>query len=164
MKTGFGSPILDAACRLMVPFMLLFALYVIAHGHDSPGGGFQGGTIIAATIILMRMVHGQEQTWGLDRVRALRLACAGIALYAGIGVLSLLWHGNYLDYGALPLPVTDAPGPRSGYPGHRNRGRHGRHGGLCPDFRCPDRLGGGGLRCGHPPWARCTTGSSRACC
>jgi multicomponent Na+:H+ antiporter subunit B len=105
MKTGFGSSMLDAACRLMVPFMLLFALYVIAHGHDSPGGGFQGGTILAATIILIRMVHGQEQTWGLDRVGALRLACTGIALYAGIGLLSLLWQGNYLDYGALPLPV-----------------------------------------------------------
>jgi multicomponent Na+:H+ antiporter subunit B len=109
MKTAFGSPILDAACRMMVPFMLLFALYVIAHGHDSPGGGFQGGTIMAATIILIRMVHGQEQTWGLDRVRALRLACAGIALYAGIGMLSLLWHGYYLDYGVLPLP---APAPQ----------------------------------------------------
>ena len=108
MKTGFGSPMLDAACRLMVPFMLLFALYVIAHGHDSPGGGFQGGTILAATIILIRMVHGQEQTWGLDRVRALRLACAGIALYAGIGVLSLLWQGHYLDYGVLPLPAPTA--------------------------------------------------------
>ena len=93
----------------MVPFMLLFALYVIAHGHDSPGGGFQGGTILAATIILIRMVHGQEQTWGLDRVRALRLACAGIALYAGIGMLSLLWQGHYLDYGVLPLP---APTPQ----------------------------------------------------
>jgi multicomponent Na+:H+ antiporter subunit B len=108
MKTAFGSPILDAACRLMVPFMLLFALYVIAHGHDSPGGGFQGGTIIAATIILIRMVHGQEHTWGLHRVGALRLACAGIALYAGIGLLSVLLQGQYLDYGVLPLPAQTA--------------------------------------------------------
>ncbi len=108
MKTAFGSPMLDAACRLMVPFMLLFALYVIAHGHDSPGGGFQGGTIIAATIILIRMVHGQEHTWGLRRASALCLACAGVALYAGIGLLSVLYQGNYLDYGALPLPVSTA--------------------------------------------------------
>jgi multicomponent Na+:H+ antiporter subunit B len=108
MKTAFGSPILDAACRLLVPFMLLFALYVIAHGHDSPGGGFQGGTIIAATIILIRMVHGQEHTWGLHRVGALRLACAGIALYAGIGLLSVLLQGQYLDYGVLPLPAQTA--------------------------------------------------------
>ena len=108
MKTAFGSPILDAACRLLVPFMLLFALYVVAHGHDSPGGGFQGGTIIAATIILIRMVHGQEHTWGLHRVGALRLACAGIALYAGIGLLSVLLQGQYLDYGVLPLPAQTA--------------------------------------------------------
>lgn len=108
MKTAFGSPILDAACRLLVPFMLLFALYVIAHGHDSPGGGFQGGTIIAATIMLIRMVHGQEHTWGLHRVGALRLACAGIALYAGIGLLSVLLQGQYLDYGVLPLPAQTA--------------------------------------------------------
>jgi multicomponent Na+:H+ antiporter subunit B len=108
MKTAFGSPILDAACRLLAPFMLLFALYVIVHGHDSPGGGFQGGTIIAATIILIRMVHGQEHTWGLHRVGALRLACAGIALYAGIGLLSVLLQGQYLDYGVLPLPAQTA--------------------------------------------------------
>ena len=108
MKTAFGSVILDAACRLLVPFMLLFALYVVAHGHDSPGGGFQGGTIIAATIILIRLVRGQGSTWGLDRVRALRLACCGIVVYAGIGLLSLFFQGNYLDYGVLPLPLTTA--------------------------------------------------------
>lgn len=108
MKTAFGSPILDAACRLMVPFMLLFALYVIAHGHDSPGGGFQGGAIMAATIMLIRMVHGQEHTWGLHRVGALRLACAGVALYTGIGLLSVLLRGQFLDYGVLPLPAPTA--------------------------------------------------------
>jgi multicomponent Na+:H+ antiporter subunit B len=108
MKTAFGSVILDAACRLLVPFILLFALYVVAHGHYSPGGGFQGGTIIAATIILIRMVHGQGSTWGMDRARALHLACGGVALYAGIGLLSLLFQGNYLDYGVLPLPLSTA--------------------------------------------------------
>lgn len=108
MKTAFGSVILDAACRLLVPFMLLFALYVVAHGHYSPGGGFQGGTIIAATIILIRLVRGQGSTWGLDRVHALRLACCGIVVFAGIGLLSLFFQGNYLDYGVLPLPLTTA--------------------------------------------------------
>lgn len=39
MNTRFGSSILDAACRLPVPFILLFAVYVVIHGHDSPGGG-----------------------------------------------------------------------------------------------------------------------------
>lgn len=108
MKTAFGSPVLDAACRLLVPFMLLFALYVVAHGHESPGGGFQGGTIIASTIILLRMVRGQEQAWGLPHTHALCLACLGVVVYAGLGLLSLVFRGNYLDYSVLPLPLHPA--------------------------------------------------------
>ena len=105
MRMPFGSPVLDAACRMLVPFVLLFAVYVVAHGHDSPGGGFQGGTILAAAVILIRLVHGQEAIWGLTRVGALRLACGGVGLFAGIGFLCLPFAGNYLDYGALPLPL-----------------------------------------------------------
>lgn len=108
MKTPFGSAVLDAACRLLVPFILLFAVYVIAHGHESPGGGFQGGTILAAAIILVRLVRGRTVPWGLDRVAALRLACCGVGLYASIGLLSLFFGGNYLDYGVLPLPLATA--------------------------------------------------------
>ena len=39
-------------CRMIVPFSMIFALYVIAHGHHSPGGGFQGGVILGASVIL----------------------------------------------------------------------------------------------------------------
>jgi multicomponent Na+:H+ antiporter subunit B len=106
MKAPFGSPVLDAACRLLVPFILLFALYVIAHGHYSPGGGFQGGTIIAAVLLMIRLVRGRDTTWGLQRLGALRLACCGVGLYAGIGFLSLFFRGNYLDYGKLPIPLA----------------------------------------------------------
>ncbi len=108
MKTPFGSEILDAACRLLTPFILLFAIYVIVHGHDSPGGGFQGGTILAAAMVLIRLVRGRATPWGLHRIGALRLACAGVTLYAGIGFLSLFFGGNYLDYGAIPLPFETA--------------------------------------------------------
>ncbi|PON17005.1 sodium:proton antiporter [Candidatus Entotheonella serta] len=105
MNTRFGSSILDAACRLPVPFILLFAVYVVIHGHDSPGGGFQGGAILAATLILIRMVRGTDDPWGLDRTRAAVLACCGVGLFAGIGLLTILFAGTYLDYGALPLPL-----------------------------------------------------------
>jgi multicomponent Na+:H+ antiporter subunit B len=108
MKIAFGSEILDAACRLLTPFILLFAIYVIAHGHDSPGGGFQGGAILAAAMILVRLVRGSVAPWGLHRIAALRLACIGVAIYAGIGFLSLFFGGNYLDYSALPLPFEAA--------------------------------------------------------
>ncbi|MDO9229670.1 MAG: MnhB domain-containing protein, partial [Syntrophales bacterium] len=46
--------------RVVSPFIMLFALYVIFHGHYSPGGGFQGGTIMAASLLLMRLAAGRE--------------------------------------------------------------------------------------------------------
>ena len=108
MRSGVGSPVIDAASRLLVPFMWLFAIYVLVHGHDSPGGGFQGGVILAASIILLRLVHGRERESAFTSHHALVLACAGPLLYGGIGVASLLFGGNFLDYGALPLRLDPA--------------------------------------------------------
>lgn len=108
MRFPFGSCVLDAACRLLAPFILLFAVYVIAHGHDSPGGGFQGGVILAAAIILIQLVRGRTADWGLSPEWALALACAGVSIFAGIGAVSLFVGGNFLDYGALPLPFEPA--------------------------------------------------------
>ncbi len=107
MKEGFGTVVLEAAAKLMVPFILLFALYVLFHGHYSPGGGFQGGTLGAATILLMRLIKG-ERSWGLSREAALLLACVGVGIYALVGVGALLFGGNYLDYAALPIPGETA--------------------------------------------------------
>ena len=108
MRSRFGSPVLDAAIRLLVPFMWLFAAYALIHGHDSPGGGFQGGVILAASIILLRLVRGRERVSALTSPDALMLACIGPLLYGGIGFASLLFGGNFLDYGALPLPMEPA--------------------------------------------------------
>ncbi|GIX46779.1 MAG: hypothetical protein KatS3mg131_0990 [Candidatus Tectimicrobiota bacterium] len=108
MRAPFGSPVLDAACRLLVPFLLLFALYVLVHGHDSPGGGFQSGTLLAGAVILVRLVRGHPGGWGLERRAALGLACGGVGLYAAIGLASLVFGGHYLDYSALPLPLAAA--------------------------------------------------------
>ena len=60
MSHGFGSPVGDVACRLLVPFMWLFAGYVLVHGHESPGGGLKAGVILAASFILNRLVHGSD--------------------------------------------------------------------------------------------------------
>lgn len=108
MNTAFGSSLLDAACRLLVPFIMLFAAYVLVHGHDSPGGGFQAGAMLAAVVILIRMLRGEASTWGLHRMQALRLAVYGVSLFAGVGLVCLLFSGNYLDYGVLPLPLAAA--------------------------------------------------------
>ncbi len=94
--------ILRIAVKLLVPFMLLFALYVQFHGDFGPGGGFQAGVIGAAAIVLYALVFGLRAGRRLapDRLVEAMLA-AGVLLYAGVGLAGLFYGGNYLDYFVL---------------------------------------------------------------
>jgi multicomponent Na+:H+ antiporter subunit B len=105
--------IIETTCRLLIPIIQLFALYVVAHGHHSPGGGFQGGVIFGAAFILLALSRDLQaaQKW-VPENRVLTLAAIGIFIYAGFGVVALLLGENFLDYGALtkilPGGVEDA--------------------------------------------------------
>jgi multicomponent Na+:H+ antiporter subunit B len=103
VRRQYGSIILDTAIRLLIPFYLIYGVYVLIHGHYSPGGGFQSGVVFAASIILINLVQGDQVTWGITKDTALMIAAAGAFLYAGIGIAAMIWGGNYLDYGVLPL-------------------------------------------------------------
>lgn len=90
--------------RMLIPFIQLFALYVIAHGELGPGGGFQGGAILASSIILYVLAFGMHE--GRKKISEKMgdlLNSTGVLIYAGIGVLCLLAGGAYLEYTALPL-------------------------------------------------------------
>ncbi|HBF42579.1 MAG TPA: sodium:proton antiporter [Desulfobacteraceae bacterium] len=94
--------IIKTLCRFLVPFIQLFALYVIAHGHHSPGGGFQGGVMLGASFIVLAMSHDLRtatQRMG-EKINAL-LCASGVFIYAGTGALCLLLGANFLDYKAL---------------------------------------------------------------
>jgi multicomponent Na+:H+ antiporter subunit B len=94
--------IVTTVCRLLIPFIQLFALYVIAHGHHSPGGGFQGGVILGASFILLAISHDLRTTLKRMREKMNGLLCAtGVFIYAGTGALCLLFGFNFLDYSAL---------------------------------------------------------------
>jgi len=94
--------IIETVCRLLVPFIQLFALYVIAHGHHSPGGGFQGGVILGASIILLAISYDLRTALSRMREKLDALLCiAGVFIYAGTGALCLLLGANFLDYSAL---------------------------------------------------------------
>jgi multicomponent Na+:H+ antiporter subunit B len=94
--------IITTICRLLIPFIQLFALYVIAHGHHSPGGGFQGGVILGASIILLAISHDLRTALTRMREKVHTLLCAvGVFIYAGTGALCLLLGLNYLGYSAL---------------------------------------------------------------
>ena len=104
MITEQQSIIVKTVCRLLAPFIQLFGLYVIMHGHSSPGGGFQGGVILASSFILLAIAYGIDEVKRRFSLSALTtLTSAGVFLYAGIGVLCLLLGANFLDYGVLPV-------------------------------------------------------------
>ncbi len=94
--------IVRAACRLVIPFIQLFALYVVAHGHHSPGGGFQGGVIYGAAIILFALSSDLRSTLAQIGERVTAVFCStGVLIYVGTGVLCLLLGGEFLNYAAL---------------------------------------------------------------
>ncbi len=88
--------------KLLIPFILLFGLYVQFHGDYGPGGGFQAGVIFAAAFILYALVFGLESA---RRMLPLPLVSVGVAvgliIYCGVGFLSLIADANYLDYNVL---------------------------------------------------------------
>lgn len=94
--------VLRVVGRLLIPFILLFALYVQFHGDFGPGGGFQAGVIAAAGIIFFALIHGVEAARRLlpDRIVESMVA-SGVLIYAGVGVAGLLLGGNFLDYSVL---------------------------------------------------------------
>ena len=94
--------ILRVVSKLLLPYVLLFALYVQFHGDFGPGGGFQAGVIFAAGFVLYGLVFGIESARRVAPPRAMEILIAlGVLLYAGTGVATLLRGGNFLDYDVL---------------------------------------------------------------
>jgi multicomponent Na+:H+ antiporter subunit B len=94
--------ILRVVARLLIPFILLFALYVQFHGDFGPGGGFQAGVIFAAGIIFHALIFGLSDARRVIPDRAVETMMAiGVLLYAGIGVAGMMLGGNFLDYFVL---------------------------------------------------------------
>lgn len=101
-KALSDQPVLVTVTKALVPFVIVFGLYVITHGDYGPGGGFQGGVIVAAAYILCALIYGVPQArlvvprWASDT-----LAAVGVLIYGGIGAISLFSGGTFLDYDAL---------------------------------------------------------------
>ena len=99
--------ILRVVAKILIPFILLFAVYVQFHGDFGPGGGFQAGVIGAAAVVFYALIWGLE---GARRIASDRLVetmvAAGVLIYASVGVAGIVLGGNYLDYfvlGATPV-------------------------------------------------------------
>ena len=94
--------ILRALSKLLIPLIMLFALYVQFHGDYGPGGGFQAGVIFGAGIILYALMFGLDEACRVFPPRVLEILVAfGLLLYGSVGFAAILEGGNFLDYDVL---------------------------------------------------------------
>ncbi|KJS85503.1 MAG: hypothetical protein JM58_08690 [Peptococcaceae bacterium BICA1-8] len=107
MNRGFGSIVLDTSFRVLVPFTLVYGIYVLVHGEYSPGGGFQAGALLAVGVVLARLVQGREAAFNIKGTTALIVAGIGTFIYGAIGFSTILFGGKFLEYGKLPFKVHD---------------------------------------------------------
>ncbi len=110
MTSPSQSVIIIVAGRALAPLIQLFGIYVIIHGHYSPGGGFQGGALLAAGVILLRMTEGRCAAQSeISTEAAIPVASIGALIFAGTGLVTLAFGGHYMDYGVVPVPGIEEP-------------------------------------------------------
>ena len=114
MIDPFHSVILRVLLTPIVASLQLFAIYVVAHGHYSPGGGFQGGVLLGASLILPLLSRGRSHGLFLLTERgAAVMGAVGVLIFASFGLESMIMGLPMLDYSALPLDGFDASARRS---------------------------------------------------
>ncbi|MDC3379313.1 DUF4040 domain-containing protein [Planctomycetota bacterium] len=99
--------VLRRVSTLLMPFIVVFGIYVITHGEIGAGGGFQGGVIVASAFILYALVFGLPKAQAhVPRSLSDALGAIGVLIYAGVGVVCMLRGHEFLGYNALG---SDAP-------------------------------------------------------
>jgi len=100
----FGGLVMDGAFRIVVPIILIYAIYVLIHGEISLGGGFQSGALLACAYLLDRIIPSFNSLVGHIRDEiALIIAGIGVFIYMFTGILPMLNGGRFLEYGKLPF-------------------------------------------------------------
>ena len=94
--------VLHLIAKMLIPFIMLFALYVQFHGDYGPGGGFQAGVIFGAGVILYGIILGKEIALQVVPIKLVHtLAAVGVLLYTCVGVAGMLLGGEFLNYNVL---------------------------------------------------------------
>ena len=98
-STYVESQIIITTVRAVTPFSLTYGLFLMFHGADSPGGSFQGGSIIAATVLMIAFAFGVAPTreWLRNRT-VVALAAGGTAAFAMVGLVPMAFGDSFLAH------------------------------------------------------------------
>ncbi len=108
MKGHEPSEVVRVVCAVVGPFVTVFGIYVIAHGHYGPGGGFAGGVVVAMAVVLTRMIFASQASAKVfPPAAALPAMGIGMAVFLAAGFVPMLGGGAFLDYAASPIAATD---------------------------------------------------------
>ena len=104
LRISFSSTVLDTAFRIIVPVIVIYAFYVLAHGELSLGGGFQAGALLAIAYTIDRIIPSFNSSLGnLTEEAAAITAGVGVFIYIFTGLMPMFNGGNFLEYGKLPF-------------------------------------------------------------
>jgi multicomponent Na+:H+ antiporter subunit B len=110
MIGAYPSVVVRVVCVVLTPFIIMFGLYVVAHGHYGPGGGFAGGVFIAVGAILPRLTLPEHVAFRLfPPILGPTVGSLGMLVFLLIGVASLFVGGSFLDYGAIEVAGLAEP-------------------------------------------------------
>ncbi len=112
MIHAHDSAIVQTMSRLLIPLIQLFALYVLFFGQYGPGGGFVGGVMLGASLILGILVFGPEAAPCLLAKKLVHGDGIGLMIFVGVGGLCLIGGGEFLNYSNLEIPFVDSAGRR----------------------------------------------------
>ncbi|MFW6017836.1 MAG: Na(+)/H(+) antiporter subunit B [Halapricum sp.] len=98
------STIIMTTVRIVAPFVLTFGLFIMFHGADSPGGGFQGGVVAGAVVMMLAFAYGIDTTreWMDTRV-VVMLGSLGVLTFAAVGLGTIALGGGFLEYPLYPI-------------------------------------------------------------
>lgn len=107
MIQAHDSVIVRTLGRTVIPIAQVFGVYVLVFGSYGPGGGFVGGVILAASMILAILTFGRQSPHSSLGRKVLRGDGVGLLLIAGLGGLCLIGGGQFLSYSHLQIPGLD---------------------------------------------------------
>jgi len=113
------SKIVKTIASITFPFVMIYGLYIIAHGHLTPGGGFQGGAIVASGAAMILVAYGSIWTMGKVKEKYLSvLESTGAIVFIGTAIFGLLFAGiffnNFLFDGNIIFNIVPEKGSTVG--------------------------------------------------